>query len=151
MSEPAADPVRAALASLEMTFCALRPESVGRLREHYAPQATFRDPFNDVRGAEAIVRIFEHMFEQLEAPRFVVLDRAVDGPVAWLTWNLEYRLRGSARDRRIHGASRLRFDPEGRVVDHRDYWDAAEELYETLPGLGAVLRMIRARLRTPQR
>lgn len=141
---------RVALAALEAAFVGLRPDTVDRLREFYAPQAGFRDPFNEVRGVDAIVRIFEHMFEQLEAPRFVVLDRAVDGDVAWLTWNLEYRLRGRPRDRRIHGASRLRFDAAGRVAEHRDYWDAAEELYETLPLLGALLRRIRARLRAPQ-
>ena len=151
MNALSTEAARSALAALEAAFIDLRPENVGRLRDHYAPEASFRDPFNDVRGVQAIVRIFEHMFEQLEAPRFVVLDRAVDGEVAWLTWNLEYRIRGSARDRRIHGASRLRFDRDGRVVDHRDYWDAAEELYETLPLLGALLRALRSRLRTPQR
>jgi hypothetical protein len=36
------------------------------------------------------------------------------------------------------------------VVDHRDYWDAAEELYETLPLLGTLLRALRSRLRAPQ-
>lgn len=150
MSAPAGVDLRAALLALESTFATLSPDSVVRLRDHYAPQARFRDPFNDVHGVESIERIFRHMFEQLDGPRFVVLDRAVDAPVAWLTWNLEYRLHGHARARRIHGASRLLFDAAGRVVEHRDYWDAAEELYESVPVLGAVLRRIRARLRTPQ-
>lgn len=134
MSAPAGVDLRAALLALESTFATLSPDSVVRLRDHYAPQARFRDPFNDVHGVESIERIFRHMFEQLDGPRFVVLDRAVDAPVAW----------------RIHGASRLLFDAAGRVVEHRDYWDAAEELYESVPVLGAVLRRIRARLRTPQ-
>jgi len=150
VSDPLETRVRDALRALESTYAHLQPESVGRLREHYAADATFRDPFNDVRGVEAIERIFHHMFEQLEAPRFVVIDRVVEGPVAWLTWDLEYRLRGHGRDRRIHGASRLLFDERARVVAHRDYWDAAEELYETLPLLGPVLRAVRRRLRAPQ-
>ncbi|MFN7753576.1 MAG: nuclear transport factor 2 family protein [Pseudomonadota bacterium] len=149
MTPAATEATREALEALEAAFIDLRPENVGRLREHYAPDAAFRDPFNDVRGVQAIVGIFEHMFEQLESPRFVVLDRVVEGEVAWLTWNLEYRMRGGARERRIHGASRLRF-VGGRVVDHRDYWDAAEELYETLPLLGTLLRALRSRLRAPQ-
>jgi hypothetical protein len=28
---------------------------------------------------------------------------------------------------------------------HRDYWDAAEELYEKLPVLGSVMRWLKAR------
>jgi hypothetical protein len=33
------------------------------------------------------------------------------------------------------------------VADHRDYWDAAEELYEKLPVLGALMRLLKRRLR----
>jgi hypothetical protein len=79
--------------------------------------------------------------------RFVILERAVDGDTAWLTWDLEYRLKPGQPVRRIHGASQLRFDGDGCVCHHRDYWDAAGELYETLPLLGSVLRLIRGRLR----
>jgi hypothetical protein len=32
------------------------------------------------------------------------------------------------------------------VVEHIDYWDAAEQIYERLPVLGNVLRPIRERL-----
>jgi steroid delta-isomerase len=138
---------RAALARLEALYAGLTPQGTAALREAYSDDAYFRDPFNEVRGPAAIERIFTHMFEQLHAPRFVILDRAVDGDTAWLTWDLEYRLKEAQPIRRIHGASQLRFDAHGRVCHHRDYWDAAGELYESLPLLGSVLRFIRRRLR----
>jgi steroid Delta-isomerase len=31
------------------------------------------------------------------------------------------------------------------VVFHRDYWDAAEELYEKLPVIGALMRWLKKR------
>jgi steroid delta-isomerase len=40
----------------------------------------------------------------------------------------------------VRGTSHLRFDAAGKVVLHRDYWDAAEELYAKLPVLGALMR-----------
>ena len=36
-------------------------------------------------------------------------------------------------------------DNAGRVAFHRDYWDAAEELYEKLPGLGGLMRWLKRR------
>jgi ketosteroid isomerase-like protein len=137
---------RDALARLEAVFTGLTPATVAEVALCYTDDARFKDPFNDVRGGPAIARIFAHMFEQLDSPRFEILDRTVDGDRAWLTWNLEYRLRAGQPVRRIHGASHLRFDADGRVSYHRDYWDTAEELYESIPLLGAVLRMIRRRL-----
>jgi steroid delta-isomerase len=43
----------------------------------------------------------------------------------------------------------VRFDDAGRVAWHRDYWDAAEELYAKLPVVGAVVRMLRRRGAAP--
>ena len=137
---------RAALARLESLYTGLTPARTGELHEVYAADAWFRDPFNEVRGPEAIERIFAHMFRQVDSPRFVILERAIDGSTAWLTWDLEYRTSPGKPLRRIHGASQLRFDADGRVTHHRDYWDAAGELYESLPLLGGVLRLLRKRL-----
>ena len=45
--------------------------------------AWFKDPFNEVRGIDAIQRIFRHMFKQLETPRFHVCQRIVDAAAMW--------------------------------------------------------------------
>ena len=125
-------------------FERLTPQTLAQLEHWYAPQARFKDPFNDVTGQAAIRRIFEHMFESLDAPRFAIVHRAAQGSEAFATWRFNGRLRGRAFE--IHGATHFRFDATGHVIEHRDYWDAAEEVYEKLPLLGAVLRRLRRRL-----
>jgi hypothetical protein len=45
----------------------------------------------------------------------------------------------------IRGGSHLRLASDGRVEDHRDYWDAAEELYQKLPVLGGLMRWLKKR------
>lgn len=120
----------------------LTRQSVEELPRYYASDCRFRDPFNDVRGVAALAAIFTHMFDTLESPRFIVRERVADGDRVLLTWDFEFRFR-SWRPRvtqRIHGASLIIFDDAGLVRDHRDYWDAAEELYEKLPLIGALLR-----------
>ena len=124
----------------------LSPQTVDQLGDIYSAEAEFKDPFNEVRGIAAITRIFEHMFVQVEAPRFVVTGRfAGEGgdEGAMLLWEFHFRTRGfGAQALCIRGASHLRFDAEGMVVLHRDYWDAAEELYARLPLLGALMRIL---------
>lgn len=135
-----------ALQRLVRFYETLTPQSVPRLTEIYAPDARFKDPFNDVRGHAAIVRVFEHMFTQMDAPRFVVTARVAQGDEAFLTWELLFRFKRLAPGpQTIRGASHLRFDAAGLVLLHRDYWDAAEELYEKLPLLGGVMRMLKRR------
>lgn len=132
------------LERLVSAFESLVPTSVDALAALYAEDAHFRDPFNDVRGRAAVARIFEHMFEQLDAPRFKVHSAMSDGADAWLEWTMYLQLRGRALS--IEGATRLSFDDGGRVIEHRDYWDAAHELYEKLPVLGSLMRWLRRRL-----
>ncbi len=122
----------------------LKPADVAWLGRYYTEQAYFRDPFNEVRSLAGIQAIFDHMFKNLEAPRFKVLDVLVQDQQCFLSWDFEFGLRG--RSERIHGASHLRFADDGRVAYHRDYWDAAEQLWEKLPVLGALLRWLRRRL-----
>lgn len=38
---------------------------------------------------------------------------------------------------------------DGRIVLHRDYWDAAEELYAKLPVLGGLMRYLKRKLAAP--
>ncbi|KAA3654956.1 MAG: nuclear transport factor 2 family protein [Proteobacteria bacterium] len=126
----------------------LTPEAVADFDAFYAPDAHFVDPFNDVRGVPAIQAIFRHMFTQLETPRFEVTERFVRRTQAVLIWTLHCRLAGQGVA--ITGASHVRFDAGGRVVEHRDFWDAASEVYEKLPWVGALMRCARRRLSAPQ-
>ena len=139
-----------ALARLADYFESMAPESVDRIGDYYAPDARFKDPFNDVRGVPAIRRVFHHMFRQVGQPRFIVTERIAgngDGS-AVLLWQFHFNARFGLRERAqtIHGASHLRFDGAGLVVLHRDYWDAAEELYAKLPLLGRLMRALASRL-----
>lgn len=123
----------------------LTPQSIARFDVFYADDAYFKDPFNEVRGIDAIRRIFTHMFAQVDAPRFIVTEQIVDSGGAMLVWEFCYRIRrwGGGGIQVIRGVSHLRFDAQGKVSYHRDYWDTAEELYMKLPGLGALMRGLR--------
>ena len=127
-------------------FEALVPADVARLREYYAPDAHFKDPFNDVRGLAAIERVFAHMFDSLDEPSFVVHEALAEGDQCFLTWDFRFRFRRGDRTlQTVRGATHLRFDAQGRIALHRDYWDAAEELYEKLPLVGTLMRWLRRR------
>ena len=101
-----------------------------------------------MRGVAAIQHIFTHMFDQVGEPRFVVSEKVVDDSGAMLVWNFNFRAAswGGGGTQVIRGVSHLKFDAAGRVNYHRDYWDAAEELYMKLPVIGMLMRGLRRAL-----
>jgi len=130
-------------------FEALTPGDVARLGDLYHPQAVFKDPFNEVVGVAQIQQVFTHMFRSLDEPRFVVHEIIVQGRQCFLTWDFIFRFRRfSGELQTVRGGSHLKFDAAGLVTLHRDYWDAAEELYEKLPAIGALMRWLKRRARS---
>lgn len=123
----------------------LTPESVRRFPEFYSADAYFKDPFNEVHGVEAIARIFSHMFRQVDSPRFVVTERVADANGVMLVWAFHFRVRlwRRSESQSIRGVSHLKFATDGKVNYHRDYWDAAEELYMKLPLAGSMMRYLK--------
>jgi steroid Delta-isomerase len=127
-------------------FEQLGAADVARLAEIYTADALFKDPFNAVQGVPAIEKIFGHMFVALESPRFVVHTAIVQGDQCFLAWDFLFRMKRFNRDEQcIRGGSHLVLAADGRISSHRDYWDAAEELYEKLPLLGALMRWLKRR------
>ena len=139
--------MQAAVDHIVRSFETLSPESVAALDTLYAPNARFKDPFNDVQGLPEIQRIFRHMFVSLERPRFVITGRIQQGQQCFLSWEFHFGFKrfkqGQAQC--ILGGSHLVLNDVGLITLHRDYWDAAEELYEKLPLVGKLMRWLKGR------
>lgn len=137
----------AAVDGIVKLFEGLTAADVRRLDTYYAVDARFKDPFNEVRGVAEVQRIFAHMFEALESPHFVITSRLVQGNGCFLAWEFRFRFRGyrKGQDQVVRGASHLELAEDGRIAMHRDYWDAAEEVYEKLPGIGVLMRWLKRR------
>lgn len=138
-----------AAARIRQYFETLSPAALDRLDTIYTEDAAFKDPFNEVRGTAAIRAIFAHMYAALDEPAFTVTAVLAEGDQVFLAWDFRFRLRrfDIATLQCIRGASHLRLAADGRIRDHRDYWDAAEELYEKLPLLGGLMRWLKRRAR----
>lgn len=128
-------------------FATLSPQSLDRLDALFAPDARFKDPFNDVTGVPAIRAVFEHMYRVCPAPAFEVGEWALTGRIAFIRWRFtDGPVAGRSMALDVDGMSRVVFDEAGRVVEHVDYWDPAAALYERIPVFGALLRALRRKL-----
>lgn len=134
------------VARIVVLFEQLTPADIDRLGEFYAKDARFKDPFNEVQGLAAMQGVFRHMYHSLNEPRFVVRDIIVQGDQCFLSWDFLFRFkRFSGELQTVRGGSQLQLDAIGLITLHRDYWDAAEELYEKLPLIGSLMRWLKER------
>ncbi len=137
------DTPEAALQRVVHFFEHLQPSGVAQIAQLYTADAHFKDPFNEVQGIAAIEHIFTHMFEALDAPRFVITQQVRNEAQCFVTWDFFFSV-----PRMDKGATHFVLREESgvwRVAVHRDYWDAAEELYEKLPVVGGLMRWLKKR------
>lgn len=135
-------PAAAYVAFLE----ALTPERLPELSAYLAPEARFKDPFNDVTGREAVLRVFAKIFQDVTDVAFTARDLVCGDGACFFAWTLRCRRRRNGRPLTFEGVTELRLDAQGRIVAHIDHWDAASQLYARLPVLGRLLGGLRRRL-----
>jgi hypothetical protein len=91
------------------------------------------------------------MFDKLDDVHFTAdLDAwcAADESSALIHWTLSANMRAFAgKPWCVEGCSMLHFGDDHKVTAHYDYWDAASGLYEHLPLLGFLFRLLRRRIR----
>ena len=136
------------LNKLTIWYATLSLDTLPDIRRLYTSNASFKDPFNDVIGVESIEKIFVHMFNTTEHPRFIIGETMQQEQRAFLTWEFIFTL--NRKEYTVRGATHLHFDDAGLVTMHRDYWDAAEELWQKLPIIGAAVRWLRGKFSVKQ-
>lgn len=126
----------------------LNLQQLHRLPEVYADEVVFIDPAHRIEGLAALGDYFAALYQRLAYCRFEIISQQHEGAQAWLSWVMTFshpRL-AAGQPIRVEGATRLEFDAEGKVRVHRDYFDLGALLYEQLPLLGPLVRVIKGRL-----
>lgn len=125
-------------------YHALTKDNLGLLDEVYARNLHFEDPLHTIDGLEPFRAYLARLYAGVHSCRFNFHEEAVQEEVAILTWTMELRHRRLNRGRLIvvPGASCIRSDGD-RIAFHRDYFDAGALLYEQIPLLGSLIRVIK--------
>lgn len=113
-------------------------------RKVYAPDAWFNDTIATEVGIDAIEKYLLKTAEGAEAVSAEINDVAVSGSDCYVRWRMEIRTKNLAGGQPIitEGVSQLRFDGEGRIVLHQDFWNPATGIYQHLPVLGPAIRFV---------
>lgn len=126
----------------------LRPDGMDRLDRLAAPDIHYHDPFVDARGLANVKRVFARVFDDIEDPRYTFTHCARDGDTCFLRWHFTCRPKTIRQGLPwiCDGITEIRFDAQGRVLAHWEHWDAGEQVYEKLPVLRAVIRLVKRRI-----
>lgn len=143
---PGSPAERAALDRVQAYFRAVTPASVtAGTASVYAPGAYLNDTVAAVEGAAAIEAYFAGSARRTRAFTVEFLDQARTGTDYYVRWRMTVTADGLNGGAPVasYGVTQFRFDRDGRVLIHKDFWDAGTALWEQLPVLGGIVRRVR--------
>ena len=114
----------------------------------YAADAYLNDTLKEVRGAAAIEAYFVESLAATDSVWVEVTDVAQSQGNYYFRWIMHIRFKNikAGQTTSSIGMSHIRFDRQGKVVLHQDYWDSATGFYQHLPVIGRLINWVKSRL-----
>jgi hypothetical protein len=114
----------------------------------YAADAYLDDTLVVHHGAAEIESYFLKTSETMTGYELVIDDVARSGEDYYIRWSMTFSAPALSGGKPVHsvGMSQIRFNREGKVGLHRDFWDSGRNFFGHLPGAGGVIGFIRKKL-----
>jgi len=135
--------------AFQRLFREFTPQAVpGAVGGAYAEDVWFNDTLKTIESRDELA---EYLAESASLCDDFEVDvheaRGADGDYL-VRWTMRIKFKRFRRGQWTEsiGVSHLRFDGDGRIIMHQDYWDSAGGLFEYVPVLGWAIRKIKARL-----
>lgn len=114
----------------------------------YADEVYFRDAFKHFDRAEDIREYMLAGLEPLEQAEFVFNRVARSGDDYYFDWTmrLDFKKTATGTWEESIGVSHMRFNSEGKVVFHQDYWDPTDIVYRRIPVAKQLIAFVKKRL-----
>ncbi len=118
------------------------------INQLYADEFYFNDTFKTFRNRNDLAKYLKSTAQEVDLTTVDILDVSKSETDYYLRWvmHMKFTAKGREVDSRSIGMTQIRFNAEGKVILHQDYWDGAEGFYQHLPIVGYIVTKIKSGL-----
>ncbi|RHW75030.1 nuclear transport factor 2 family protein [Colwellia sp. RSH04] len=127
-------------------YSQLSVDNLHLLEKIYHEDIIFTDPMHSLQGFTELKQYFEHLYANLSACKFTIVQIITEGNQAAIYWQMRFchKSLNKGKPIEVNGSSQIQ-GLNDKVTYHRDFVDLGEMLYENLPFIGRVIRLIKQR------
>jgi len=124
----------------------LDKNNLGQLGLVYSDHINFIDALHNLKGLDQLSAYFSHLYSHLLYCNFSIEEVIKEEGKASIVWTMQYAHPKINKGKPIlvNGCSHLKFNE--KIYYHRDFLDMGQMLYEQLPLLGGLIRVVKKRV-----
>jgi limonene-1,2-epoxide hydrolase len=128
------------------TYENLSTDNLNLLSNVYHQEINFIDPIHQISGLNQLTDYFDGMYENIVSCKFSIHEVVNQEDSASIYWTMTYQHQKLKKSQPIivEGSSLIKGSGD-KVVYHRDYLDLGAMIYEQLPVLGKVIKLIKTK------
>ena len=114
----------------------------------YADDVYFRDAFKQLDSSEAVEEYVLEGLAPLDGAAFIfnrVIRSGGDFYIDW-TMRLDFKKTPPGTWEESIGMTHMRFNSEGKVIFHQDYWDPTDIVYKRIPIAKQLIRYVKSKM-----
>lgn len=110
----------------------------------YAPTAYLNDTLATHRGIVDIEKYFISIADAMSTYQLNIQDISRSGSDHYIRWEMVFSSPQLSKGELIHsiGMTQVRFDKDGKVLFHQNFWDSGQNIYSHIRILGGMVKTI---------
>ena len=109
----------------------------------YNERVKFIDPTQEKKGIDAFIKTQNGLIKRCDDIYLESHSIVINKNIAFVEWTMGLKIKGF--EFLYYGTTRLIFDEEGKVKDHRDYFDFCSGTFGNIPIIGGFFRWLYGR------
>lgn len=130
-------------------FKDLNKDTMHLVDEFYDRYILFRDPLVEIHSRERLKDYYNRLYQHVQEIDFdisYVIQENNNTAIAWKMMMRAEKFNGN-RPLTVDGSSVIKFGgSEGKAIYHRDYFDLGEFVYEGIPIVGSMVRLVKNKM-----
>lgn len=129
-------------------FTQLGANTMHLVDDFYDPKVVFQDPIHRLEGIAALKAYYQRLYSNVTSIRFEYGSGVESESVVSLEWRMFLKTPAimGGKEFTVDGISIIKFSAAGKAIEHRDYFDMGEFVYERIPVLSYIIKYIKGRL-----
>ena len=108
----------------------------------YADKIYFRDAFKQFNSSEELLPYMLKGVNSVNKANFEFNKILIVEGELFIEWTMSIQFKGKKDSEHSIGMSRFRFNSEGKIIFHQDYWDPTTIIYEKIPIARQLIRLV---------